>query len=195
MLGAAGIAVIAVWTFMLFGSALQSFLASIPVLSTVFSFFFKETTTFTPVGLFLVIFLDTIFFVIFPGELYFFWALNGGMNPAVALIAVSIGGVLGHIANYWMGRYARRKGKDRPRGAKLIRFAERANGKWGTAFLALAMATPSPEVIGFAYGLGNFPARRYTQVVAIFRPIKWMILLLAFYYLRPYLGVFGISPA
>jgi membrane protein YqaA with SNARE-associated domain len=162
------------------------------VLSTVLSFFYIETTTVTVVGLFIVIYLDTLFFVIFPGELYFFVALAHGMNPLAAVFAAALGGMLGQIANYWMGRYARMKGKDRPRGARLIRFAEKANGKGGTPFLALALATPSPEIIGFAYGLGNFPATRFAWMAAVFRTMKWVILFFAFIYLRQYLAVFGI---
>jgi membrane protein YqaA with SNARE-associated domain len=191
-LAAAGIALVAIWVFLAFGSNVQSAIAQVPVLSSVLDFFYIETTTVTVVGLFVVIFVDTLFFVIFPGELYFFVALAHGMGPVPAVAAAALGGVLGQNCNYWMGRYARRKGKDRPRGARLIRFAEKANGRGGTAFLALALSTPSPEIIGFAYGLGNYPARRFAEMAAAFRTLKWVVLLFAFVYLRPYLAVFGI---
>jgi membrane protein YqaA with SNARE-associated domain len=191
-LAIAGIALVVIWIVLIFGSHLQAWIAQVPVLNTMFSFFYVETTSITVVGLFIVIFLDTLFFVIFPGELYFFLALAHGMNPAAAVAAAALGGVLGHICNYWMGRYARRKGKVRPRGARLIRFAERANGRGGTPFLALAFATPSPEIIGFAYGLGNYPAGRFAVLAAVFRTLKWVILFFAFLYLRSYLSVFGI---
>lgn len=185
-------ALVVLWTALIFGSALQSAIAQVPVLSTAFAFFYFEATTVTVVGLFLVILVDTLFFVIFPGELYFFLALANGMNPALAVAAAAAGGSLGQVANYWMGRYARKKGKNRPRGAKIIRFAEKANGRGGTAFLAFALSTPSPEIIGFAYGLGQFPAERFAQMAAVFRTVKWTVMLLAFVYLRPYLAVFGI---
>jgi membrane protein YqaA with SNARE-associated domain len=191
-LAAVGIGLIVLWIYLAFGSPLQSFIARIPVLSTFLSFFFAQATAMTAVGLFLVIFCDTLFFVIFAGELYFFWALAAGLNPFIAVLAAGSAGVLGQIANYWMGRYARKRGKTRPRGAKLIRFAEKANGRGGTPFLALAMATPSPEIIGFAYGLGKYPAWRFAQVAAVFRTLKWVILFLAFVYLRPYLHIFGV---
>jgi membrane protein YqaA with SNARE-associated domain len=191
-LGIAGVALVAIWIVLAFKSSLQTAIAGVPVLSSVLSFFYIETTTVTVVGLFIVIYLDTLFFVIFPGELYFFVALAHGMSPLAAVAAASIGGALGQIANYWMGRYARMKGKDRPRGARLIRFAEKANGKGGTPFLALALSTPSPEIIGFAYGLGNFPAARFAWMAAAFRTVKWVALFFAFIYLRQYLSVFGI---
>ncbi len=187
-----GIALVVLWIVIAFKSNLQTAIAGVPVLSTVLGFFYIETTSVTVIGLFIVIYLDTLFFVIFPGELYFFVALAHGMNPLAAVAAAALGGTLGQIANYWMGRYARMKGKDRPRGARLIRFAEKANGKGGTPFLALALATPSPEIIGFAYGLGNFPATRFAWMAAVFRTLKWVILFIAFIYLRQYLAVFGI---
>ncbi len=180
------------WVVVIFGSSMQATLARIPILSDIVGFFYIEATTVTVAGLFLVIFCDTLFFVIFPGELYFFVALAHGMEPAVAIAAASVGGILGQVANYWMGRYGRKKGKDRPRGARLIRFAEKANGRGGTAFLALALATPSPEIIGFAYGLGKYPAGRFARMAAAFRTVKWVSLFIAFLYLRPYLAVFGI---
>ena len=191
-LAIAGIAGIVIWIFLAFGSTVQAAIASVPVLREVLAFFYAETTTTTVVGLFMVILLDTLFFVIFPGELVFFVALSRGMNPVAAIAAAALGGVIGQICNYWMGRYARKKGKTRPRGARLIRFAEKANGRGGTPFLALALATPSPEIIGFAYGLGNFPAKRFAQLAAAFRPLKWVLLYFAFVFLKDYLGVFGI---
>jgi membrane protein YqaA with SNARE-associated domain len=191
-LAGGGIALILLWIYLAFGSPLQSAIAQVPVLSNILTFFYTEGTAMSAVGLFFVIFCDTLFFVIFAGELYFFWALAHGLNPVAALAAASTAGVLGQIANYWMGRYARKKGKKRPRGAKLIAFAEKANGRGGTPFLALAMATPSPEIIGFAYGLGRYPALRFAQVAAVFRTAKWVLLFLAFVYLRQYLHIFGI---
>lgn len=191
-LAAFGIGLVVLWILVIFGSSMQATLARIPVLSDIFSYFYIEATSVTVAGLFLVIFSDTLFFVIFPGELYFFLALAHGMPPALAIAAASVGGALGQIANYWMGRYGRKKGKDRPRGAKLIRFAEKANGRWGTAFLALALSTPSPEIIGFAYGMGRYPAWRFAEMAAVFRTVKWVVLFVAFLYLRPYLTVFGI---
>src|SRR5690349_18724063 len=94
-LAIAGIAVVVLWIFIAFGSGLQKVVAGVPVLSTVLSFFYIETTTVTVVGLFIVIYLDTLFFVIFPGELYFFVALAHGMNPLAAVFAAALGGMLG----------------------------------------------------------------------------------------------------
>lgn len=191
-LAIAGVVFIAIWVYIAFGSNLQAAVAQVPILSGILSFFYIETTSVTIAGLFIVIFFDTLFFVIFPGELYFFVALAHGMSPVAAVVAAGSGGVLGQVCNYWMGRYARKKGKNRPRGARLIRFAEKANGRVGTPFLALALATPSPEIIGFAYGLGNYPARRFAEMAAVFRMVKWIILFFAFVFLRQYLTVFGI---
>jgi len=191
-LGALGIGLVVLWIVVIFGSSMQAALAQVPVLSDIFAFFYIETTSITVAGLFLVILFDTLFFVIFPGELYFFVALAHGMDPVLAIVAAAAGGAIGQNANYWMGRYGRVKGKNRPRGAKLIRFAEKANGRGGTAFLALALSTPSPEIIGFAYGLGKYPARRFAEMAVVFRTVKWVALFAAFLYLRPYLSVFGI---
>jgi len=191
-LAAVGVALVVLWIYVAFGSTVQAAIAQVPVLSDILAFFYIETTSVTVVGLFFVILVDTLFFVIFPGELYFFVALAHGMNPALAVAAAAAGGALGQVANYGMGRYARKKGKNRPRGARLIRFAEKANGRGGTPFLALALSTPSPEIIGFAYGLGNFPARRFAEMAAAFRTLKWVILYIAFLYLRPWLTGFGI---
>jgi membrane protein YqaA with SNARE-associated domain len=174
-----------------FSWAIQAEIAKRPLIASTFGFFYQETTTVTVVGLFIVILVDTLFFVIFPGELYFFLAIAHDMNPVVAISAAALGGTIGQIANYWMGRYARRRGKDRPRAAKLLRFAEKANGRGGTSFIAFALMTPSPEIIGFAYGLGNFPAKKFAKMAAIFRPIKWILLFIAFVYLRQYLGILG----
>ena len=51
---------------------------------------------------------------------------------------------------------------------------------------------PAPEIIGFAYGLGGFPARTFAQFALVFRPLKWVLLYLAFLYFRDVLAVFGI---
>jgi membrane protein YqaA with SNARE-associated domain len=190
VLGVSGLGLIGfLWYF---GWIVEAEIAKIPILASTFGFFYTETTTVTVVGLFIVILLDTLFFVIFPGELYFFLALAHGMNPVVAVTAAAIGGVLGQLANYGMGRYARRKGKDRPRAARLLRFAEKANGRGGTAFIAFALATPSPEIIGFAYGMGSFPFKKFAEIAAVCRTLKWILLFVAFLYLREYLAVFGI---
>jgi len=182
--------ILGIW--IIFQSVFQAELARRPALAATFGFVYSETTTLTAVGLFIIIFLDTLFFVIFPGELYFFVALAHGMNPGVAIAAAATGGILGQVCNYWMGRYARKKGEKRPRGAKLLALADRANSKSGTLFLAVALATPSPEIIGFAYGIGKFPADKFAKMAAGFRTVKWILLFVAFIYLRQYLAVFGI---
>src|SRR5690349_12473165 len=84
-LAAVGIGLILLWIYLAFGSPLQAFIARIPVLSTMLDFFYTQATAMTAVGLFLVIYCDTLFFVIFAGELYFFWALAAGLNPVVAV--------------------------------------------------------------------------------------------------------------
>ena len=190
ILGVMLLMILGIWV--IFASVLQAELARRPFLAATFGFVYNEATALTAIGLFLIIFLDTLFFVIFPGELYFFVALSHGMNPGVAIAAAATGGILGQICNYWMGCYARKKGENRPRGAKLLALADRANGRGGTLFLAVALATPSPEIIGFAYGLGKFPADKFAKMVAAFRTVKWCLLFLAFIYLRNYLAIFGI---
>lgn len=182
--------ILGIWV--IFASVLQAELARRPFLASTFGFVYNEATTLTAIGLFLIIFLDTLFFVIFPGELYFFVALAHGMNPGLAIAAAATGGILGQICNYWMGRYARKKGEERPRGAKILALADRANGRGGSLFLAVALSTPSPEIIGFAYGLGKFPADKFAKMAAAFRTVKWCLLFLAFIYLRSYLAIFGI---
>lgn len=178
--------------FVYFQWLIEAEIAKHPLLAGPLNFFLAETTGFTALGLFLVIYFDTLFFVIFPGEIYFFYALAAGLPAPVAVAAAASAGVLGQISNYWMGRYARRKGRDRPRAQKVLRFAEKANGKGGRFFLCFAMAVPAPEVIGFAYGLGNFPAKHYAEIVAVFRSLKWVLLYLAFLYFRDYLTIFGV---
>jgi len=185
-------ALVLIWILMVFQLVIEAEISRHPWLSGPLSFFVSETTAFTVVGLFLVIFFDTLFFVIFPGEVYFFLALAAGLDPVVAIAAAATGGVLGQNCNYWMGRYARRKGKDRRRAQKILKLAEKANGRGGRPFLALALATPSPEIIGFAYGVGNFPARTFAKFSAVFRPLKWVLLFLVFAQFRSYLSIFGV---
>jgi membrane protein YqaA with SNARE-associated domain len=178
--------------FVVFQLVIEAEIAKHPLLAGPLNFFLSETTGFTAVGLFVVIYIDTLFFVIFPGEIYFFFALAAGLPPPVAIAVAGAAGALGQVSNYWMGRYARRKGKARPRAQKVLRFAEKANGKGGRFFLAFALAVPAPEVIGFAYGLGGFPAKAFMQYAALFRPLKWVLLYLAFVYFREYLAFMGI---
>jgi membrane protein YqaA with SNARE-associated domain len=185
-------AIVLLWILMVFQLVIEAEISRHPWLAGPLSFFVSEATTFTVVGLFLVIFFDTLFFVIFPGEVYFFLALAAGLPPPLAIAAAAIGGVLGQNCNYWMGRYARRKGKDRPRAQKILKLAEKANGRGGRPFLALAFATPSPEIIGFAYGVGNFPASTFAKYCAVFRPLKWVLLYIVFVSFREYLSIFGV---
>lgn len=186
------ILLVAIALFVYFQWLIEAEIAKHPLLAGPLTFFVTETTGFTALGLLLVIYFDTLFFVIFPGEIYFFYALAAGLAPEAAVAAAASGGVLGQISNYWMGRYARRKGKDRPRAQKVLRFAEKANGKGGRFFLAFALSVPAPEVIGFAYGLGNFPAKLFMQMAAVFRTLKWVLLYLAFVYFRDFLTIFGV---
>jgi membrane protein YqaA with SNARE-associated domain len=178
--------------FVYFQWVIEAEIARHPWLAGPLGFFVAETTGFTVLGLFIVIYVDTLFFVLFPGEIYFFFALAAGVPPVLAVAAAGAAGALGQISNYWMGRYARRKGKGRPRAQKVLAFAEKANGKGGRFFLAFALAVPAPEVIGFAYGLGNFPAKAFMKYAAVFRPLKWVLLYLAFVFLRDWLAVFGV---
>ncbi len=186
------ILLVALALFVYFQWVIEAEISKHPWLAGPLGFFLAETTGFTVLGLFIVIYFDTLFFVVFPGEIYFFFALASGISPPLAIAAAASAGVLGQITNYWMGRYGRRKGKNRPRAQKVVRFAEKANGKGGRVFLALALSVPAPEVIGFAYGLGGFPARTFAQFVVVFRTLKWVAIYLAFVYFRDYLTIFGI---
>jgi len=178
--------------FVYFQWLIEAEIARHPWLAGPLAFFLAETTGFTVLGLFIVIYFDTLFFVLFPGEIYFFFALASGLSPPLAVAAAAAAGVLGQVSNYSMGRYARHKGKGRPRAQRIVRFAEKANGKGGRFFLAFALAVPAPEVIGFAYGLGGFPAKAFVQFAAVFRTLKWVLLFLAFVYFREFLAVFGV---
>jgi membrane protein YqaA with SNARE-associated domain len=135
-----------------------------------------------PLGLFGFTAVGTLFFMVIPTEPFFFIALAGQMPAAAAVAAAALGSTVGSVANYWIGNRLRvSAGKKKPgEERELGRWGKRAHSKWGALLLFLAAALPVPELVAVAYGLADFPAKKFLLITLVARAVKWSWVAAAF---------------
>jgi membrane protein YqaA with SNARE-associated domain len=128
-----------------------------------------------PLGLFAFTAFGTLFFMIIPTEPFFFIMLSGDASLAATVLAAALGSTVGSCINYWFGNRLRvSAGKKRPgEERKLGKWGQRAISRSGTALLFAASALPLPELVGVAYGVVDYPFRRFALVAGAGRLVKW----------------------
>ena len=126
-------------------------------------------------GLFGFTVFGTLFFMIIPTEPFFFLIIAGGTPLWAAILAAGFGSTLGSCLNYWFGNRLRvSAGKKQPgEERQLGKWGKRAHSKSGTLLLFLASALPLPELVALAYGLVDYPFKRFVLVALPGRMVKW----------------------
>jgi membrane protein YqaA with SNARE-associated domain len=138
-----------------------------------------------PIGLFAFTVIGTLFFMVIPTEPFFFIVLNSPGSPVLAVVAAALGSTVGSCANYAMGSRLRRSaGKGTGDQRKLGKWGKRAHSKAGTVLLFAAAALPLPEIVALAYGLADYPFKRFVAVTLAARFVKWTWIAAAFFVFR-----------
>ncbi len=132
-------------------------------------------------GLFVFTVVGTLFFMVIPTEPFFFVTLSGSTPVAFAIAAAALGSTLGSCANYAMGSRLRASaGKKKGEQRELGKWGKRAHSKWGAVLLFLAAALPLPELVALAYGLADYPFKKFVLVTLPARVVKWTWVAAAF---------------
>lgn len=110
----------------------------------------------TELGLFLMGFLGSLFFIPLPIDFLFFKGLTNGANPTVALVLVLIGSIIGNIIDYFLGaslsQYARYLVS-----VKKLYAAKRWVNKYGAWAIFFFNLTPLPgSLLTFAVGITRY---------------------------------------
>ncbi len=135
-----------------------------------------------PLGLFGFTVIGTLFFMVIPTEPFFFVVLGSTGSPVLPIIAAALGSTVGSCANYAMGRRLRSSaGKGTGDQRKLGKWGKRAHSRWGTVLLALAAALPLPEIVALAYGLADYPFKKFVGITLVARFVKWTWIAAAFF--------------
>lgn len=132
-------------------------------------------------GLFGFTVVGTLFFMIIPTEPFFFLVIAGGTPAWAAIVAGGLGSTIGSAMNYLIGYRVRGSaGKKHGDAARLGRWGARAHSKYGTVLLFLAASLPLPELVALAYGLADYPFKKFLLVTLPGRFIKWTWIAVAF---------------
>jgi len=84
--------------------SLIEWIKDIPFLEEVFLYLFREITSQTPLGVFYLFMIASLFFLPIPLEALYFNFLRNGF-PFPSLMFYTVGGiVVGQMINYWLGR-------------------------------------------------------------------------------------------
>jgi len=134
-----------------------------------------------PLGLFFFMAVSTLFFVFLPSEPIFFVLLVGSGQVVTTVLVAAAGSALGACANYWIGaRFRHRRIAKKGEEAKISKWGARARSKGGATLLVVAAALPVPEVFALAYGLADFPFKKFAVLALAGRLIKWTWITAAF---------------
>ncbi len=143
--------------------------------------FIAWTVSTGPLGLFLFMAVSTLFFVFLPSEPIFFVLLVGSGQVATTVLIAAAGSAVGACANYWFGaRFRHRQVAKKGDEAKIGKWGARARSKGGAAVLLAAMSFPVPEIVAVAYGLADFPFKKFAAIAFSGRLIKWTWIAAAF---------------
>jgi len=110
-----------------------------------------------------------------------FGLLVGSGQVVTTVLVAAAGSALGACANYWIGaRFRHRRIAKKGEEAKISKWGARARSKGGATLLVVAAALPVPEVFALAYGLADFPFKKFAVLALAGRLIKWTWITAAF---------------
>lgn len=154
---------------------------TLPMIELAGSQFIAATAALGSPGLFVFTAVGTLFFMVIPTEPFFFLIIASSASAVDPILAAALGSTVGALANYAIGNRLRKSaGKTTGKEHKLGRWGERANSKSGAAVLFLAMALPCPEIVALAYGLADFPVKKFLLITLVGRLVKWTWIAVAF---------------
>lgn len=183
------IAVLLVVVLSVFNHLYHTGVLGLPVLEKAGSDFIAAAASLGVVGLFVFTAVSTLFFLFIPTEPFFLLILAVSPSIVLPIAAAAFGSTVGSCANYWFGKRLRlRSIKKKGDEAKLGKWGKRAHSKWGTAILFLAASLPVPEIIALAYGLADYPFKKFTLVTLAARFVKWTWVAMAFLLFRISIG-------
>lgn len=158
---------------------------TLPMVAEAGTRFINAMNSLGPIGLFGLTAVTTLFFMFIPTEPFFIVALTGPDSVVVLVIAAAAGSSVGGYANYYMGlRLRLSAGKKTGEQRKLGTWGRRAHSKWGALLLGLCAALPAPEIVSLAYGLADYPFRKFAVVMIIGRLVKWSWIAAAYLLLK-----------
>ena len=158
---------------------------TLPMIEDAGTRFINAMNSLGPIGLFGLTAVTTLFFMFIPTEPFFIVALTGGDGPLTYVIAAAAGSSVGAYANYFFGwRLRVSAGKETGEERKLGTWGRRAHSKWGTLLLFLCSALPAPEIVALAYGLSDYPFKKFAVVMFVGRLVKWSWIAAAFLLLQ-----------
>lgn len=133
-------------------------------------------------GLFGFTLVGTLFFMVIPTEPFFFLIIATHTPVAAAIVAAALGSTIGSCCNYWFGNRIRvSAGKKKPgEERKLGKWGKRAHSKSGTLLLFAGASLPLPEIIALAYGIADYPFKKFVVVTLVGRFVKWSWIAAAF---------------
>ena len=110
----------------------------------------------TELGIFLLGFFGSLFFIPLPIDFLFFKSLTNGANPGLALVLVLIGSIIGNFIDYflglWFSKYARYLVS-----VKKIYAAKRWVNRYGQWAIFVFNLTPLPgSLLTFAVGITRY---------------------------------------
>ena len=110
----------------------------------------------TELGLFLLGFFGSLFFIPLPIDFLFFKSLSNGANPTIALALVLIGSIIGNIIDYFLGVFLSKYARYLVSVKKLYA-AKRWVNRYGAWAIFAFNLTPLPgSLLTFAVGITRY---------------------------------------
>lgn len=110
----------------------------------------------TELGIFLLGFFGSLFFIPLPIDFLFFKSLSNGSNPGIVLVLVLIGSVLGNLIDYYLGVFLSQYARYLVSVKKLYA-AKRWVNKYGQWAIFVFNLTPLPgSLLTFAVGITRY---------------------------------------
>lgn len=180
------IIVIIMLIYFLYTPMLKTFFGLLESNPTIYKYYLyieSQIQNETLTGLLFISFLGTLFFLVLPSEAVFIYFLSVTDHYFIYLIAiVTLGNVVGMIGNYLFGRLIGEKPLKWMFNKNFDKYRERVQ-KYGGYVLLFGNILPGPiEVLAVFFGGFKFRLSVYIYLVLIGRLIKFLILLIAFYF-------------
>ncbi|MFT4313487.1 MAG: YqaA family protein, partial [Candidatus Woesearchaeota archaeon] len=141
-------------------------------------FITDQISSVSPIGLFLMGFLGSFFFLPIPIDGLFYYGILSGANPNLAIILVVIGSIIGTVLNYGLG-YKLSKYVIQFVSLKKLYAAKRWVNRYGALAIFAFNLTPLPgSILSFGLGIAKYNIIRMMVFFVLAITLKFVLITL-----------------